>query len=534
MAGSHLRFSKREAEFLDDRPSGVLTSGRSMLDRKRDVGNPSHTLVGVCLTVLLWLHGCTTVGASPQETPRLELVRRYVDAFNTGKPEVLAPLLEQLYAPAFLEDFGDAHVAAWQRLELYRTYGPLEIVSLDSSSTPAIVWCKGTISRGWVGHQLYLTSDSAPRVTRHSIWRARPVPFPRLDLSRAQVADSLRRYLDELAQGGLFSGSVTVSRHGERVLQGSWGDDGQPSPRPVSRETRFHIASVTKLLTVTAVLQQVQAGQLELDDTIGRWIPEYPEPYRSTVRVRHLLTHTSGIELDEIPDYLSAIRLARGANDLLRAQLRYIAGRPPQFTPGTEYDYTSEGIDLLAAILERVTGRAWTHVVRERVLVPAGMERTRFAVPRNEGEWALGRTSLAPDLQTTIPGALRPALDVLPLIAKPSAGVWSTSEELHRFARALLEHRLLDPAWTDSLLTPKLGAGELPRYGVRSWVGLGAQGEDLWGTRTVGHGGVVPGYSAAIEYLPRTGWLLTVVSNTGEATGFLVFQRFLELVANPG
>lgn len=74
----------------------------------------------------------------------------------------------------------------------------------------------------------------------------------------------------------------------------------------------------------------------------------------------------------------------------------------------------------------------------------------------------------------------------------------------------------------------------MPKYGIRTWIGLGAQGEDLWDNRTVGHGGVVPGYSAAIEYLPATGWLLTVVTNTGEATGFLVFQRFLELVANGG
>jgi CubicO group peptidase (beta-lactamase class C family) len=457
-------------------------------------------------------------------------VRAYLDAFNTGRPEVLAPVLDRMYAPSFLAAFGDASAAAWERLELHRTYGPLALAFVDTLSAPPIVWTRGTVSRGWVGHQLFL--DERDQATRHSIWRARPVPYPEPAASGAQVADSLRAYLDRLVDAGLFSGSLVVSRYGVRVLEGSWGNDGQEAPAAVTRGTRFHIASVTKLLTVTALLQLVEAGVVRLDDTIGRWIPEYPQPYRDSVQARHLLTHTSGIELDDDPGYLAEIRVARRAADLLSAQIRAIDGRRPDFPAGSKYDYTSDGIDLLGVIIERATGRSWTDVVRQAVLEPAGMRHTRFTVPTGEGAWAMGRTSLAPDLQTTLPGQLRPALDVLTAVGKPSAGVWSTAEDLHRFMGALLEHRLLGEAWTDSLLTPRLETGELLKYGIQGWVGMGAQGEDLWGTRTVGHGGVVPGYSAAIEYLPENGWLLTVVSNTGEATAFLVFQRFLELVAN--
>lgn len=473
-----------------------------------------------------WIHEVLS-----QRSPRLEMIRSYVQAFNSGSPEPLARVLESMYARALLEGFGGARAAAWDRLELRRTYGPVSITHVDSDATPPIVWTKGTVSRGWIGHQLFFAEGSPSKVRRHSIWRARPVAYSRIALSPEQVADSMTGFLDEMSRAGLFSGSVTMSQRGDQVLDASWGLDGQPSARAVSRGTRFHIASVTKLFTVTALLQLAQEGIVSLNHSLGHWIPEYPEPYRSRVQVRHLLTHTSGIELDEIPAYLREIRTARTAGELLQAQIRHIAGHAPRFEPGTEYDYTSEGIDLLAVIIERATGRPWTEVVRARVLDAAGMNRTRFTVPLDSGMWALGRTSVSPDLQTTIPGSLRPALEVLTDVAKPSSGAWSTSEEMHRFMRALLEHRLLNPAWTDSLLTPKLVTGDLPKYGIHSWVGLGGQGEDLWGTRTVGHGGVVPGYSAAIEYLPESGWLLTVVSNTGEATAFLVFQRFLELVA---
>lgn len=495
---------------------------------------PSGGVVSrAALVFVLMVSGCiAAVPAQDTSTSRVALVRRYLDAFNSGQPAALAAFMDQMYAPAFLAASGGSRSAAWARLELFRTYGPLAVEHVDTLATPPIIWTRGTISRGWVGHQLFLSDDPEAQVTRHSIWRARPVPYPRSSLVPSQVADSMRHYLQQLADAGLFSGSVAVSRRGEPVLDESWGHDGQATPAPITSDTRFHTASVTKLLTVTALLQLAQEGEVMLDDPIGRWLPEYPSPYRSDVRVRHLLTHTSGIELDDDPAYLAAVRRARTADDLLGAQVRHIEGRAPPFSPGSEYDYTSEGIDLLGVIIERATGQPWTQVVRERVLDPAGMRRTRFAVPVDEGSWALGRTSLGPDLQTTVPGSPRPALEVLPVVARPSSGAWSTADDLHRFMRAVIGLHLLDPAWTDSLLTPHRVTGELPEYGIRSWVGLGAQGEDLWGTRTVGHGGVVPGYSAAIEYLPATGWLLTVVSNTGEATGFLVFQRFLELVAH--
>jgi CubicO group peptidase (beta-lactamase class C family) len=287
---------------------------------------------------------------------------------------------------------------------------------------------------------------------------------------------------------------------------------------------------MTKLLTVTAFLQLVQAGAVRLDDSVGRWVPEYPAPWRGTVQLRHLLTHTSGIRLMGDGGYQARIRTARTAGDLLAEQVRALRGDTLRFAPGSEYLYSNEDIDLVGAVIERVTGRPWTEVVQERVLEPAAMRDTRFAVPLREGNWALGTTSVGEDLQGQ--GARRPAVDVLPVVAKPASGVWSTAEDLHRFMRAIIDHRLLNAAWADSLLTPKVKTGDFPKYGIEGWAGMGAQGEDLWGTRTVGHGGVVPGYSGTIEYLPENGWLLTVVSNTGEATGFVVYQRFLELVAH--
>ncbi|HUE77323.1 MAG TPA: serine hydrolase domain-containing protein [Longimicrobiales bacterium] len=456
------------------------------------------------------------------------MATRYVSAFNTGRADRLADMVASLYSPELLADLGGVDAVAGDRIELFWTYGPLDFAFADTTASPPIVWWVGRITNAYVGHQFHL--DEEGQVRRHTTWRARPIPYPNRQLSVTQVADSMRAYLDTLASREMFSGSVVMSRRGERVLSGSWGLDGQPDPGPVDRDTRFHTASMTKLLTVTAFLQLAEAGAVRLDDRLARWVPEYPAPWRDTVRLRDLLTHTSGIELDDDAGYLARVRVARTAEDLLAAQVDALSGVTPQIPAGGEYDYTSEGVDLLGLVIERVTGRLWTEVLRERVLEPAGMRGTRFRVPLEEGNWALGTTTFADDLQSQ--GPRQSALQILPVTAKPSSGVWSSAEDLHRFMRAVVEGRLLGAAWTDSMLTPKIETGDFPKYGIEGWAGLGAQGEDLWGTRTVGHGGVVPGYSGTIEYLPENGWLLTVVSNTGEGTGFLVYQRFLELVAN--
>lgn len=486
-----------------------------------------RTAAGFIVTLFLVIGACSH---SPEVTviPQVEMATRYVEAFNTGRADRLAGVLTALYSPDLLTDFGGSEAAAGDRIELFRTYGPLDFSHVDSAEASPIVWWSGRITGAYVGHQFHLNDEG--QVGRHTTWRARPVPYPDRPVTAEQVADSMRAYLDTLASHGMFSGSVVVSHQGTPVLSGSWGSDGQPQPRPVDAGTRFHTASMTKLLTVTAFLQLAQAGTVRLDDPVGRWVPEYPAPWRDTVQLRHLLTHTSGIRLMSDGAYQEQLRTARTANDLLVAQVDALRGSTLRFTPGSEYLYSNEDIDLLGVVIERVTGRPWTDVVQEHVLEPASMRDTRSAVPRREGRWAVGTTTVGVDLQGQ--GVRRPAVEVLPMVAKPASGVWSTAEDLHRFMRAIIDHRLLDAAWTDSLLTPKVRTGDFPKYGIEGWAGMGAQGEDLWGTRTVGHGGVVPGYSGTIEYLPESGWLLTVVSNTGEATGFVVYQRFLELVAH--
>jgi hypothetical protein len=127
-----------------------------------------------------------------------------------------------------------------------------------------------------------------------------PEPSSAVDLvphrmSEADALAALSNRAEELAGTDEFSGTVLVARDGEYLLQDAWGlADGQAGT-PNAPDTRFRIGSMNKMFTAVATLQLVEAGKLELDDTIGKHLPNYPhEDIASKVTVLHLLTHTGG------------------------------------------------------------------------------------------------------------------------------------------------------------------------------------------------------------------------------------------------
>lgn len=485
--------------------------------------------------IFLTLFSCSTIKLDKQtvkQSKTYKLAEKFVQGFNSGNADSIEIAVRQVFTDEYLSNNGGSKAYAVDRLELYRTYGPLEFEFIDSTDKRPIVWYKGKASYGWVGFQFQFSDSLESKAASVTTWRARPISFPEHKQTEKTVADSLKYYLESLANNDLFSGSVVLSHQGKILVNSVWGNDKRKVPSPIDNTTLFHTASVTKLFTAVIVMQLVQEGLVTLNDTLGKYIPEYPQPYNNKVRIIHLLTHTSGIELDDDVEYLKMINSANNVEDLLSAQLLALKDRKPLFEPGSEYDYSSEGFDLLGVIAERVTKEKYKKIIEDRILKPANMEYTKVYMPKDKENYAIGLTSLQENLQQSDVGELKNSTDILPKSTKPSSGIWSNAYDLHLFMQAILSNKLLSEDWTNKMLKINIVTFELPKYGIKSWVGLGIQGEELWGTETLGHGGVVPGFSSAIEYLPENEWMLTVTSNTGEATGFLVFQRFLELTAN--
>jgi CubicO group peptidase (beta-lactamase class C family) len=141
---------------------------------------------------------------------------------------------------------------------------------------------------------------------------ALPVPASR----RPFLSDKLRRDLDpwlgERAKSGAFSGVVLVAKNGTPVYSAAFGQADRERNVPNTIDTPFNLGSANKMWTAIAIAQLVERGKVDLDATVGRYVPDLPnQTIRETVKIRHLLSHSSGMRV-VLPQGLPARQNVRG------------------------------------------------------------------------------------------------------------------------------------------------------------------------------------------------------------------------------
>ena len=456
----------------------------------------------------------------------------FLSALNAGSVDLLADMIEDQFSPALLARYSAAgsqaarvQAAAARFHDLHRLYGPVEAWRVDRTFDPPIVWTSAPAVGNWIGFQP--EADSIGRWDRLAVWRIRPPDTPdRAPVPRVALAESLSSFLAANAAAGRFSGVVIVAR-GDTVLfhEAHGTADGAD---PLTVDHRFNIGSVGKMLTAVAALQLVERGAVSLDDRLSEHVPEYPAAIGDAVTIRDLLTHTSGIELDDLEGFGAAIRTAGTMSEVLDVHLRYVREIAASYSHSGEFDYTNEGYSLLGLIVERASGRPWGERIQRSVLAPAGMGATTLAPPEDVPV-AVGFTALDEDGEYA-PGPRRPAWPLLKREAQPAGQQWSTAADLWSFWRALVSNELLSPATTRDMLTAQVDAGALPAFGLRSAYGFGIQIETRDGRTHAGHGGVVPGYSAAVRAFPAAGATVVVLSNLGDTAAHIAAEHVEELL----
>jgi len=194
-----------------------------------------------------------------------------------------------------------------------------------------------------------------------------------------------------------------VTRNGRLVYARGFGYADRDAREPVEPTALFRIASISKPVTAVAILQLVEQGRLGLDDQVCDVLEIQPhledgaavDPRLSGVTIRHLLQHTGGWDRDASFDPMfrsPQIVRALGVEPPARPWdiIRYMAGRPLDFDPGTKYAYSNFGYCLLGRVIEKVTGRPYEQHVQEAVLAPVGVDDMRIGrtlrEERAEGE----------------------------------------------------------------------------------------------------------------------------------------------------
>jgi CubicO group peptidase (beta-lactamase class C family) len=215
-----------------------------------------------------------------------------------------------------------------------------------------------------------------------ALWFFSFLAFLVVPLTAVRAEDKVARELDKVLNGSCQTGapgfSVAVIQHGKGVYEKGYGLANLEYDIPVTPQTIYHVASVSKQFTAMALVLLEQDGKLSLEDDVHKYLPELPD-YGHAVAIRQLLQHTSGIR-----DQWQTLGLAGWRLDdvitqeqILRVLFRQ---RELNFVPGTRHLYSNGGYTLAAEIVARVSGKAFPDFCRERIFEPLGMAHTHFHI----------------------------------------------------------------------------------------------------------------------------------------------------------
>lgn len=284
----------------------------------------------------------------------------------------------------------------------------------------------------------------------------------------------------------LVGAVILVARDGELIHQQAAGFADRESARPMTAETVFRLASVSKPIVSTAVLALVAQGRLDLDAGIGRWLPEFQprlaDGRSARITVRQLLSHTAGLgyrffEADAAGPYARAgVSDGMDASGIsLEENLRRLATVPLLYEPGTAWGY-SLATDVLGALIARVHGTPLDEAVRQLVTGPLGMADTSFAardpqrvatvyVNDTPQPHRLGEGETVSAFEGTVGITYSPSRIFDPQ-AFPSggAGMAGTAQDLLRLLEALRQGSdvLLPNEWVTDMARDQTEGRELP------------------------------------------------------------------------
>ncbi|HEY0157028.1 MAG TPA: serine hydrolase domain-containing protein [Thermoanaerobaculia bacterium] len=437
-------------------------------------------------TVLrLLVFSILAAGVVQAAEPGEQRARGWVEAFNSGDDETLDRYAAAHLTPEALNRREPAIRRASYRA-MFERHGKLEIVSAAVDN--GILLLQAKPERGDPVTVRFRIEPSAPhRIEGVAIVprRAPGAPaLPPLTLpgkTSGEVKKVLDPYLAWLAAQDSFAGTVAVARNGVILFEAAYGLASRRYDVPHKTSTRINLGSITKELTQVAIAQLADAGKLDLDVPIVKYLPQYPnQEVAKKVTIRQLLTHTSGLG-DIYTERFNAV--SKLDFDTVQRFIDFFAPDPLQFEPGTREKYSNYGFAVLGAVVEAVSGERYYDYIHKHVLRAAGMETSGFFdLLEITPDLAMGHTKAMSDAG---PVWLENTLLRYNTIGFPGGGSYSTAREMVLFDRAVRTAKLTSAksaAWILRHDARTDGAFTALRSVAGGSVGVNAQlsGDGIW------------------------------------------------------
>ena len=338
--------------------------------------------------------------------------------------------------------------------------------------------------------------------------------------SHSNIESEITSFLNTLNQDE-FSGTILVAKNDKIIEERAYGFSSIEFNVKNNTETKFNIASITKMFTAVATLQLYDQKKIELDIPIGNYLPDYPNKLvRDSVTIHQLLTHTSGLnnfyvtaedkmknsEYKETSDFVKLF-----VNDTLLSK------------PGSKYNYSASGFVILGLIIEKVSGKNYYDYLKDVILEPTKMfDTSELEVDSIIINKANGYTSMFGEHKTLKKN------DYYLTKASPGGFYYSTIKDLFNFSKALRNYKLLKKETTELMFKPKV-------KGYNTSIGYGIDVDERYNQTILGHSGGWYGIHCELMDFTNDNYTVVILSNIddgGKKGASLVADFFKQIIAD--
>ena len=314
-----------------------------------------------------------------------------------------------------------------------------------------------------------------------------------------QQQESAIKLIEEFDNENTPGGAVMVMRDGKIVFQKAFGMANLTHNIPFQLNTPTNIGSTSKQFTAFGIALLQERGLLSVEDDIRKHIPELPD-LGETVRIRHLLSHTSGYR-----EYINSLLMSgRQMGDMIRIEeiIPLVQNQPAlQNIPGESYNYNNTGYALLAMVIERVTGESYPDWMKKNIFQPLGMNQT--VARSHPGQIIPGNAQGYLKIEEN---TFREAMDIPASIG--AGGIYSTIPDLERWVQNFYNPTLGDAHLIKKLQTPFiLNDGDTMNYAYGLIIG------DYQGLKLVEHGGADIAHRSMFMMFPEVKGAVITQSN---------------------
>ena len=364
------------------------------------------------------------------------------------------------------------------------------------------------------------TATRAPTATRLATYTPTTQPtweISNLDINLEEQLDSLfSDYIERIRLTGL---EVGIVKHNEIVYAKGFGVRNSETQEPVTTESLFHMASVSKPFVATGIMQLVELGKIDLDETVITYLPYFKlddERYKQ-ITIQQILSHISG--MPDVMDY--HWDQPEYDDQALERYVRSLADQEMLFIPGDEFSYSNMAYEVMGDVIAKVSGMSFEEYMQENILTPLEMENSTFL-----------KQEVPSELETTPHyGSGSPSI-VYPYhrAHAPSSTLHSNVLEMSNWAIANMnrgtfkDRQILKESSYDLLWNPYTQLSEERSIGL-GWF-IGTPGDQY----RIFHSGADVGFRTSFVMLPEESIAVTILANNERADPREMVEQVLEII----